>query len=122
MEFITLLTPELYEIPKESSEFRVKVHKPIQLFTRRALEVFSRNEFVKIFTKLVDKKYTSKDNVAPDTDDENPETTCNCNRTYDDCPGFMEFCQGMCVVPPGGGNCGAGGVFICNGVCKGLQS
>lgn len=116
LEVITFATPELYEIPIDSPEWRVKVHEPIQLFTSRALEVFSRNEIVKIFSNLGGKKPSLRDNIAPEGGIV-PDGLCNCSRQWADCEGIT-FCTGMCEVPPGGGGgCGFMDWYNCDGKC-----
>lgn len=52
LEAIIFVSPELYEIPKNSLEWKVKVDEPVKLLRRRALEVFSKNDVAKIFGNL----------------------------------------------------------------------
>lgn len=123
LEFITIATPEVYDIPRNSSEWIIKVNGPVQLLTSRAREVFSRNEIAKIFSNLGGKKPSSRDSITSkeiiDRDIHiEPEWMCDCAFESDTCEGF-EFChRTLCEVPPGGGECGVLGLFVCNGRCQ----
>ncbi len=109
LEAITFITPELYKIPIDSSEWKVKVDEPVKLFTRRALEVFSKKEISEIFSNLGGRKSSSKDNIALEVG------WCDCARESDTC---VWWCGGSaCGVPPCTG-CGVLDLFVCNGTCQ----
>lgn len=116
LEAITFATPEIYEIPRDSSEWRVKVHEPIQLFTIRALEVFSKDEVAEIFSNLGGKKPSLINNIALE-DEMIPVGLCNCSRQWADCPGIT-FCTGLCEVPNPPYNCGFLDMYACDGRCQ----
>ncbi|MBA3634374.1 MAG: bacteriocin fulvocin C-related protein [Acidobacteria bacterium] len=113
MEAIALVTPESYEIPRDSSEWKAKVDEPLQSLTRRAHEVFSKEEGAEIFSNLGGTKPSSNDrniepNVAPGPRD------CNCSRESDWC---WNYCGGgPCGVPDSG--CGTFWQYWCTGTCQ----
>jgi hypothetical protein len=115
-ETITFATPELYKIPRDSSEWIDKVSEPVQLLTIRALEVFAKNEVAEIFSKFGGKKPSSGDSIVP-KGGFIPDGLCNCSRQWSDCPGITS-CRGLCEVPPGGGQCGFLGMYTCDGICR----
>jgi len=115
IEAISILTPELYEIPKDDLEWEAKVNRPIQLFSSRAVSVFSKDEIAKIFSNFGGKTNSSKDDTK-DNHTELLDARCNCSRQWADCSGLSQ-CGGLCSVPPGGGSCGFGGLYVCNGIC-----
>jgi hypothetical protein len=115
-EAIIFATPEIYEISRDSSEWRVKVHEPIQLFTIRALEVFSKDEVAEIFSNLGGKKPSLRDTIASE-DEMIPVGLCNCSRQWADCSGIT-FCTGLCEVPNPPYNCGFLDMYVCDGRCQ----
>ncbi len=42
LDAMSMATPELFEIPKDSPAWRIKVGAPLESLTQRALEVFSK--------------------------------------------------------------------------------
>jgi hypothetical protein len=116
MEAITFVVPELYEIPRDSPKWTVKVNGAVQLLTSRALEVFSKDEIAEIFNNIGGKKTCLIDSIADD-EFEIDSPFCNCSRQWADCSG-IKVCSGLCEVPPGGGECGFLGMYTCNGKCQ----
>lgn len=49
---IALITPQLYEIPKDSPEWQTNVHEPLQRLTQKFLEVFPREVARELLTVL----------------------------------------------------------------------
>lgn len=116
LEIIAFATPELYELARDSSEWTVKMKATVQLFTSRALEAFSKDKIAEIFINFGGKNPCLRDSIAGEGVKLADDLLCNCSRQWADCPQPL-YCMGTCLVPPGGGECGFMGWYICNGKC-----
>ncbi|HMS40428.1 MAG TPA: bacteriocin fulvocin C-related protein [Pyrinomonadaceae bacterium] len=112
LDAVAFITPELYGLQRISSEWKIKVDEPAQLLTGRAFEVFTKDEVTEIFANL-----GGKIPVTTENDGESLIPVCHCSRQWLDCYG-IQSCGGLCSVPPGGGECGFGGLYDCNGWCR----
>lgn len=84
LEAIALATPELYGTSAKSSEQKAEVDEPLQLLTKRAHEVFSKEEGAEVFDNLGGAESPSSLNLLE------PEVTtmrrdCGCSHASDWC-------------------------------------
>ena len=100
---ISFITPELFELPANSSEWKTKVDAPIKAFTKRALVHFSKKEGSEIFTRLGGEDLQPTSNLAPGT--------CICSRVSDWC---RDNCSGILCDRTADG-CGTLWLYACTG-------
>ncbi len=111
LDLISLVKPELYDIEKDSEEWQVKVEKPIQMLSNRALEAFSKEVGLQIFLKLggeTSSTLFSGDKISR-------RAQCDCSQgSIPAC--WYEYCvNSLCVASDSG--CGVLWVSRCNGSC-----
>lgn len=105
-EAITIVTPELYETPKNDASWSTKVDEPIRLFAKRALAVFGKEDGAMIFSEL--------GGSAPTL--HHARTTlpaCDCSHESDWC--VYDCWSSNCTSSTWG--CGTLGLYACNGLC-----
>lgn len=142
---ILLLTPEHYEVPSSSPEWKTKVREPSRLLEQQITLAFSSDDAAKIFTTLGDNTEAAKNSPIPagslslksinyqPVSDSGPynqwihsrfsaqdveleqSATCGCNLTWDFCGGW-KYCNASACAPQQG--CGLGWSYPCNGVCR----
>ena len=91
LEGITLFTPELYQTPKKSWSGEMETdNEAIQLFTKRAQEVFSKEKGAEVFEKLGGAESQYSRNL--DEIELSMLRADNCN-----CSGASDWCWNVCV-------------------------
>jgi hypothetical protein len=107
LEAITMVSPELYKIPRDSNWTR-RVDEPLRLLTQKALFVFTKQEGAALFSELGPTEQP-KLNHAQRT-----PRGCECSQESDWC-GQYQCITTECTVLIYG--CGTVGIYACNGKC-----
>jgi hypothetical protein len=107
LEAMTLVTPQLYQTPKDSNWTRL-VDEPVRLLTQKALLVFTKQEGASLFSELGFSEQP-KLNHAQKTGSRG----CGCSQESDWCS--YQCISSDCIVLTWG--CGTFGVYACNGKC-----
>lgn len=143
---ILLLTPEHYEVPSSSSEWKTKVREPSRLLEQQINLAFSSEDAAKIFTTLGDNTEAAKNgrplggalslksiNYQPVSDsgpyhqwihsrfsaqdiELEQNSSCGCSTVWDFCWGVKYCAASSCNSTQDG--CGLGWSYPCNGVCR----
>jgi hypothetical protein len=106
LEAITMVTPQLYKIPKDSNWTRL-VDEPVRLLTNKALLVFTKQEGAALFAELGSNEQPRSNHVRRTTGG------CGCSQESDWCS--YQCTSGECTVVIFG--CGTLGVYACDGKC-----
>lgn len=111
LEGITLFTPELYKIPVKSWSGEIETdNEAIQLFTKRAQEVFSKEKGAEVFEKLGGAESQYSRNLDEIESSMLRADNCGCSRASDWC---WETCIGVgCKQTTWG--CGTGWSYPCD--------
>ena len=105
-EAITMATPQLYKIPKDSNWTRL-VDEPVRLLTQKALLVFTKQEVAALFSEL------GSDAQPRSNHARRPAGSCACSTECDWCS--YHCTSSECTVLTWG--CGNFGLYACNGLC-----
>ena len=147
LDAMLLLTPEHYEVPSNSPDWKAKVREPSRRLEQEITVAFASEDAARIFTTLGDNTETAKGgptsagplslkriNYQPVSDsgpyqqwvhsrfstqdlDLDQSQSCGCSTVWDFCPAWRYCSQGSCSPPPQDG-CGLGWSYPCNGVCR----
>jgi hypothetical protein len=107
LEAMTMVTPQLYETPRDRNWTRL-VDEPVRLLTQKALLVFTKQEGAAVFSEL-GLSEQPKLNHAQKT-----PRGCECAQESDWC-GPYQCITNECTVLIYG--CGTFGIYACNGKC-----
>lgn len=109
LEALTMATPELYKIPKDSNWTRL-VDEPVRLLTQRAMLVFTKAEGAALFSELgFNEEPKSNHTRRPAT------AGCGCSQESDWCAPYQCLSSECTVIILG---CGTFGIYACNGRCS----
>lgn len=105
LEAIEIVSPELYQIPKDKNWTRL-VDEPIRLFAQRTLLLFSKAEAAALFAELGgDEPQAHHAKLS--------QSNCSCSHQSDYCSRFC-FSTNCTVLTWG---CGTMMLYACDGVC-----
>jgi hypothetical protein len=108
LEAITLATPALYKVVKDSTSIRLG-DEPVRSLTQRALLVFSKQEAAALFSELGFNEQSKSNHAGPPT-----VGSCSCSQESDYC---SHYCSGTsCTVLTWA--CGTFGLYPCDGICS----
>ena len=107
LEAITMASPQLYKIPKDSNWIRL-VDEPIRLLTQKALLVFTKQEGAAVFSELGFSEQANLNHA------QRTPRGCECSQDSDWC-GAYQCVSTECTVLIYG--CGTFGIYACNGKC-----
>lgn len=105
MEAIAMLTPHLYKIAKDDSNWTRLVDEPVRLITQKALLVFTKEEGAALFSELGFSEQAKFSHAKP--------STCACAQESDWCS--HQCISTGCTVLTWG--CGTFGIYACTGKC-----
>ena len=106
LEAITMTTPQLYKIPRDSNWTRL-VDEPVRLLTQKALLVFTKQQGAALFSELGSDEQPKSNHVR------RASGSCSCSTECDWCT--YQCISSECTVLYWG--CGTFGMYSCNGKC-----
>jgi hypothetical protein len=108
LEAITMVTPELYKVSKDSNWTRL-VDEPVRLLTQKALLVFTKQEGAALLSELgLNEQPKSNHAGRPAT------ARCGCSQESDWCAPYQCLSSECTVIIF---SCGTFGIYACDGVC-----
>jgi len=141
-----LLTPERYDVPSSSPDWKRRVREPSRLLEQQITLAFSSEDAAKIFTTLGDNTAAAQNGPTPSgspslktinyqpVSDSGPyqqwihsrfssqdiefeqHSSCGCSTVWDFCWGVKYCTPSSCSSTQDG--CGLGWSYPCNGVCR----